>query len=203
MQKAHGDEEQASCIGQSACDLMRGQRENAPPHVPGSYGFLVCVLLTCFNCCSTDDTEGLASGSREVVDVLVRLDHHSAEPIWRQIVEQVKYMVASGRLALGDRLPSIRALASELRINPRTVVRAYEELHHLGLVVMRQGRGVFVKDVDPEMTFAARRRILTDMTRRLLAEASRLGTDVDTVIDVVRRVAVEMKGDDGRTSHTG
>lgn len=132
----------------------------------------------------------------------MRLDHHTGEPIWRQIVEQVKYMVASGRLALGDRLPSIRALASELKINPRTVVRAYGELHHLGLVVMRQGRGVFVKDVDPEMTFAARRRILTDMARRLLAEASRLGTDVDAVIDVVRRVAVEMKSDDGRTRHT-
>ena len=140
--------------------------------------------------------------SSEVVDVFVRLDHHSGEPIWRQIVEQVKYMMASGRLAFGDRLPSIRTLASDLKINPRTVVRAYDELHHLDLVALRPGRGVFVKDGDPGMTFAARRRILTDMTRRLLAEASRLGTDVEAVIDVVRLVAGEMQSDNGRSSHT-
>ncbi|MHC4714852.1 MAG: GntR family transcriptional regulator, partial [Planctomycetota bacterium] len=71
----------------------------------------------------------------------IRLDHSSGEPFYRQIVEQVKYAVAAARVVPGDRLPSIRGLAGRLKINPRTVVKAYEELAHAGLVVMRQGQG--------------------------------------------------------------
>ena len=122
-----------------------------------------------------------------------RLDHHSGETIWRQIVEQVKYRIAAGQAAPGDRLPSIRSLAGELKINPRTVVKAYEELAHMGLVVMRQGQGVFVMDRRVDTTAAARRRVLCDLSRRLLAEASRLGADSNEVIEVIRKTAEEME----------
>lgn len=63
----------------------------------------------------------------------LQLNHQSGEPIYRQIVEQVKYAVAAGDLAPGARLPSIRELAGQLKINPRTVVKAYEELRAAGL----------------------------------------------------------------------
>lgn len=125
-----------------------------------------------------------------------KLDHHSGEPVWRQIVERVKYGIAAGQIAGGEQLPSIRALAAELSINPRTVVKAYEELEHAGLVVMRQGQGVFVAAHRPDAPAATRRRIIADMARRLLAEASRLGADADEVVRILQSVSKEMEKKD-------
>ena len=122
-----------------------------------------------------------------------RLDHASGEPIYRQIVEQVKYAVAAGRLVAGEKLPSIRALAGELKINPRTVVKAYEELAHAALVVMRQGQGVFVTDQRETTVRSVRRKLLADQVRRLLAEASRIGADSDEVAAILKDVAEEME----------
>ena len=125
--------------------------------------------------------------------IRLRLDHHSGEPIWRQIVEQVKYAIAAGRIESGSQLPSIRALAAELAINPRTVVKAYEELAHMGLVVMRHGQGVFVSQTQVETSAGTRRRVLEDLCRRLLAEASRLGADPEEVTKMIERIAMEMR----------
>jgi len=125
----------------------------------------------------------------------LHLDHHSGEPIYRQIVEAVKYRIASGRVAEGAKMPSIRVLAGELKINPRTVVKAYEELQHAGLVVMKQGQGVFVATNRQGIPARARRKAVAGMARRLLAEASRLGADRDEVLrildDEARRMGSE------------
>ena len=123
----------------------------------------------------------------------LNLDHHSGEPIYRQLVEQIKYHVACGRLRGGERLPSIRTLAGELKINPGTVVKAYEELQSAGLVVMKHGQGVFVATNREAAPATARRTAIADMARRLLAEASRMGADADEVLDIVRRAAEEME----------
>lgn len=124
----------------------------------------------------------------------LRLDHHSGEPIYRQIVERVKYMIACGRLAEEERLPSIRELAKDLKINPRTVVRAYEELRAAGLVVMRHGQGAFVASDRGRMPAAARKKAIADLARRLLSEASRMGADEEEVMEIVAGVAEEMNG---------
>ena len=126
----------------------------------------------------------------------LHLDHHSGEPIYRQIVEAVKYRIASGRLAEGAKMPSIRVLASELRINPRTVVKAYEELQHAGLVVMKQGQGVFVAANRQGIPAKARRKAVGEMARRLLAEASRLGADPDEVLRILDEEARRMGSDE-------
>ncbi len=124
----------------------------------------------------------------------LRLDHHSGEPIYRQIVEQVKYQAASGGLVEGEKLPSIRALAKDLKINPRTVVRAYEELQSTGLVVMRQGQGVFLRERRVATPLSERRRVIREMAQRMLSEAARMGAEPDEVIDVLRKASEEMKG---------
>ncbi len=126
----------------------------------------------------------------------LRLDTHSGEPIWRQIVEQVKYGVASGEFAPDEKLPSIRSLAAELKINPRTVVKAYEELSHMGLVVMRQGQGAFITSERPDTPAEARRKVLLEMARRLLAEGARLGADTDEVRDILREASEEIENDE-------
>jgi len=123
----------------------------------------------------------------------LHLDHHSGEPIYRQIVESVKYSIASGQLSEGDGLPSIRALATELKINPRTVVKAYEELQHAGLVVMRQGKGVFVSPDRGVTPAKARHKAIGDMARRLLAEAKRIGAGKDEILRIIETEADKME----------
>ena len=123
----------------------------------------------------------------------LHLDHHSGEPVYRQIVEAVKYKVASGQLADGDALPSIRALADQLKINPGTVVKAYDELGHAGLVVMQQGKGVFITARREAAPAAVRRKAIADLARRLLAEASRMGAGANETLKIVGDVAREME----------
>lgn len=121
------------------------------------------------------------------------LDHHSGEPIYRQIVETIKYRIASAQMAEGDTLPSIRALADQLKINTRTVVKAYEELQHAGLVVMKQGQGVFVSVNHGVTPAGVRRKAIADLARRLLAEASRLGAEPRETIEIVKDEADKLE----------
>jgi GntR family transcriptional regulator len=121
------------------------------------------------------------------------LNHHSGEPIYRQIVEQVKFAVASGSLKDGAQLPSIRILATELSVNPRTIIKAYEELQAAGLAVMRHGQGVYITANRPPD--ANRRKALTDMARRLIAEADRLGATHQEIRDTIDQVIKELGHD--------
>jgi len=124
------------------------------------------------------------------------LDHHSGEPIYRQIIEQIKYKVASAQLNGQDQLPSIRALARQLKINPRTVVKAYDELRHAGLVVMKQGQGVFVTTKREAVRADVRRKAIADLARRLLAEASRMGANTDEILAIVEHEAQKMESEE-------
>ncbi len=123
----------------------------------------------------------------------LHLDHHSGEPIYRQIMEAIKYRVASGQLAQEERLPSIRTLAEELKINPRTVVKAYEELQHAGLVVMRHGQGVFVSVNHGATPQSVRQKAIADMARRMLSEAFRIGAPKAEVLRIIESEANKME----------
>jgi GntR family transcriptional regulator len=121
------------------------------------------------------------------------LDHHSGEPIYRQIVEAIKYRIISGQLAVDEKLPSIRNLAEELKINPRTMMKAYEELQHAGLVVMRQGQGVFVSANQGSTPESQRRKAIGEMARRMLSEAFRLGADKEEVLKIIQSESNKME----------
>jgi GntR family transcriptional regulator len=125
----------------------------------------------------------------------LRLDYQSGEAIYRQIVEQIKYKIASGELKPNDQLPSIRDLAKQLKINPRTVVKVYEELQSGGLVIRRQGQGVFIKDGQAAVPVHTRKKLLGEMTRRMLAEASRLGAGEEEVKAIFKKILDEMRSD--------
>ena len=76
----------------------------------------------------------------------LQIDPHSGVPLYRQVMDRFRYYVGCGVLKKGDRLPSIRDLSRRLAINPSTVVKAYTELQHEGLIEMKHGRGVFVSE---------------------------------------------------------
>ena len=86
---------------------------------------------------------------------MFRVDAGSGVPIYRQLVEQVRREVMLGRLGPGDQLPTLREVVDTLAINPNTVVKAYAELEHEGLVVRRQGTGTFVSAAPPARVLVA------------------------------------------------
>jgi GntR family transcriptional regulator len=107
-------------------------------------------------------------------------------PIYLQIVNQIKYLVASGRLAPEDELPPIRTLAEQLVVNPNTVARAYRELEMAGIVYKRRTAGTFVSDAGSPLARTEQLRILSQRADALLVEARQMGFDAEEVIDLIR-----------------
>ena len=108
-----------------------------------------------------------------------RIDPRSSTPIYAQIADNVRVAVASGELERGSGLPSVRTLATQLRVNPATVVQAYRELEEEGLVQMRQGSGTFVVDVAPERRARERHAAARRIVREMVASAAALGLGID------------------------
>ena len=117
----------------------------------------------------------------------IHISPHDGVPIYLQIVNQVKYLVAAGRLAPGEELPAIRVLAEQLVVNPNTVARAYRELEIAGVVSKRRTSGTYVSDAGSPLTRRERRKILTERIDALLAEARQLGIPTDDVIELLRQ----------------
>lgn len=118
-------------------------------------------------------------------------------PIYRQIVNQVKYLVASGLLQPGEELPPIRTLALQLKVTPNTVVKAYGELEIAGVVHKRQGSGTYVSEGRPRLANRERQRIIEQRIDALLAEAHQLNFTADEILRMVRERKVVMDaGDD-------
>jgi GntR family transcriptional regulator len=119
--------------------------------------------------------------------VLIQIVPGDGVPIYAQIVNGVKYLVASGRLAPGEELPPIRSLAEELLVNPNTVARAYRELEVAGVVTKRRTAGTFVSETAARLTVDQRRELLAPRVDALLTEAQGLGVGLDDLIELVRR----------------
>jgi GntR family transcriptional regulator len=117
----------------------------------------------------------------------IHISPQDGVPIYLQIVNQVKYLVASGRLAPGEELPAIRVLAEQLVVNPNTVARAYRELETTGIVEKRRTAGTYISSTGSPLTRRERMRILTERIDTLLAEARQLGIRSDEVIDLLRQ----------------
>lgn len=107
-------------------------------------------------------------------------------PIYLQIVNQVKYLVASGRLAPGEEIPPIRTLAERLLINPNTVARAYLELERAGIVTKRQGSGTYVTEAGSTLSRREKLKVLARRADALLAEADHLEVSLDELVDLLR-----------------
>ena len=108
-------------------------------------------------------------------------------PIYLQIVNQVKYLVSSGRMAAGEELPPIRTLAEQLLINPNTVARAYRELELAGVVEKRRTAGTYVSGGASPLSRRERVKILGKRVDALLAEARQMDVSLDDVIDLIRQ----------------
>jgi GntR family transcriptional regulator len=122
--------------------------------------------------------------------VFRQIDPRSPIPLYAQIADRIRIAVATGELTAGAALPSVRQLASQLRVNPATVVQAYRQLEEVGVVESRQGAGTFVRELAEPKRDAERQREARRLVRRLLKDASALGV---TREDIEQALKVEMR----------
>ena len=115
----------------------------------------------------------------------IHLSTNDGVPIYQQIVNQIKYLIASSQLTEGEELPSIRVLAEQLLVNPNTVARAYRELEISGVVEKRRTNGTYVSGAPPLLKRRERLRILTERIDALLAETHQMDIDIEEVIDLL------------------
>jgi len=105
----------------------------------------------------------------------LRIDTLSGVPIYRQIIDWVKFRVAAGRFHPGEQLPTVRQLAVDLGVNANTVARAYMELERMGLVNTLQGKGTFIAELEISMDQVVRGLKLKAIVNEVLSKASDLG----------------------------
>jgi GntR family transcriptional regulator len=117
------------------------------------------------------------------------LDLHSGVPVYRQVIDQVRGGIASGALAAGDQLPTVRALAVDLAINPNTVVRAYRELELGGLLETHQGTGTFISTQKMKKANAERERQLAQIVNDAVSRAGAAGFTIEDLSEELREAA--------------
>jgi GntR family transcriptional regulator len=126
------------------------------------------------------------SAEIEVQAFAFRLDAHSGVPVYRQLIDQVQAAIASGALAVGDQLPTVRQVAVDLTINPNTVSRAYREMEIRGILDTQQGTGTFIADYKVEHSKDERERMLNQLVSEFVSRAGAGGFTLKQLIKALR-----------------
>ena len=115
----------------------------------------------------------------------INISTGSSVPIYKQITDQVRLAVATGKLSIDDQLPSVRALAEELVLNPNTVARAYQRLTEGGVLAVKRGEGTYVADVPVQPRKNERNEALRDAAVRYASTAIAVGSELEDAVDEV------------------
>jgi GntR family transcriptional regulator len=116
-----------------------------------------------------------------------KLDLKSGVPFYRQIVDQIRYGIASKRLLPGEQLPTVRDLAVQLEINPNTVRKAYSELEILGVLDTQQGTGTFVSGKELEIGDVEKDRMLGQICDELVARGQQYNLTLNDIVNHLNR----------------
>ncbi|MBI9100920.1 MAG: GntR family transcriptional regulator [Spirochaetales bacterium] len=120
------------------------------------------------------------------------LDPKSGVPFYKQIILQVEMAIADKRLTNGEQLPTVRSLAVDLKINPNTVARAYNEMEIRGIVMTQQGTGTFISDKKVEMDAVKREQILGEISRSFISKAGSYGFTLEEIIRYLQDIGQEV-----------
>jgi len=121
------------------------------------------------------------------------LDIANGAPIYRQIIQQIEYAILSGRMRPGDRLPTIRSLAVELKTNPNTIARAYGELEIRGILATQVGSGTYIADKKPVIEDDSLNRKIREVLSRFVQEMRDLGVEKRELVRLVETHIKEEK----------
>jgi GntR family transcriptional regulator len=122
--------------------------------------------------------------------MLVNLDPNDARPLYLQIMDEVRRAIVVGTLKAEDPLPSVRELAGELVVNPRTVSQAYQELEREGVIYVRRGQGTFVSPT-AKRSAGERRNLALAVAKRALLEARRNGLSAEELVMSIQKLAAK------------
>ena len=125
--------------------------------------------------------------------LLLTINQSDGVPLYLQLVNQIKALIATNRLLPDDELPPVRVLAQQLVLNPNTVVRAYRELEMAGLIYKRRGAGTYVSAGGTPYTDEECRRILAQRADALIVEGRNLGFDDRQLMDLLRERSKVLK----------
>jgi GntR family transcriptional regulator len=127
------------------------------------------------------------------------LDPRSGVPFYKQIILQIEMAIADGRLSAGNKLPTVRSLAVDLRINPNTVARAYSELEIRQILTTQQGTGTFVGSRKVTVSDIERERVLTELTREFVSKLSSYGFSVGDIVRYLKEFEVKEEANEAVT----
>ena len=113
------------------------------------------------------------------------LDMSNGVPIYRQIIRQIEYAILAGQLKTGDKLPTIRSLAVDLKINPNTIAKAYNELEIRGILVTQVGCGTFISDKKPPVEDNQRNWRIQELFSRFMTDMKGLGVEKQELIKLL------------------
>lgn len=116
-----------------------------------------------------------------------KLDPKSGVPFYRQIIDQIRYGVATGRLKVGEQLPTVRALAVELKVNLNTVSKAYKELEIQSVLETQQGTGTFIGSIKIQIPEEESQKKLSNICSEFLSIASSYGFGIDDIINELEK----------------
>lgn len=119
------------------------------------------------------------------------ISNSTQEPIYEQILKQIKNLIISGEVSAGEMLPSIRNLAHELQISVITTKRAYDELETEGFVVTVPGKGTYVSEQNKDLIKEKRLKMLEDKLEDVADEARLLGIKKDELVDMLKLIFEE------------
>lgn len=120
--------------------------------------------------------------------MLLRIDHHSGQPIFRQVIDQIRRQVMAGQLREGEQLPSVRDLAMQLRVNPMTISKAYGLLEMEGILERRRGVGLFVAAIARDKAGRTKADMLEEALTRAVVTAIQLGIPEEKARDMLMRL---------------
>ncbi len=119
--------------------------------------------------------------------MLLEIDHHSGEPIYRQIIRQIRQQIMTGQLKEADRLQTVRDLAARLNVNPMTVSKAYSFLEAQSLVERKRGIGLFVAKIKKDDRQRIKARLLNTIIDKAAITAVQLGTSEDEAVKFFKK----------------
>ncbi len=117
------------------------------------------------------------------------LDPKTGTPFYRQIIDQIRFGIAKGDLKIGEQLPTVRALAVELKVNLNTVAKAYKELEIQNILETQQGTGTFISKIDILITQNEKSKKLQDICNEFCTIAFSYGFTIDDIINQLQKTA--------------
>ena len=123
--------------------------------------------------------------------MLIAIDHHSGVPVYRQLMDQIKFHIACGLLKSGEKLPATRSLSAQLGVNPMTVSKAYGYLEAEGIVERRRGRPLTVSQLEPEKVEVHKRNRLRQSLAPMVAVVRQLGIEKSHALEIFGRMLDE------------